>query len=427
MGKSITKIINLLYILSCLLLSNCSNNDNTGILCSVLTNNETTFFPILAWYGPPTGHITDDAFKDLADCNFTMNLSFYETPEHNKRALELGNKYNIKIIVHDNRIDPYNPNIDEIYKSLDNVIEDYSRYPALFGYNIIDEPGFQLFDRAGIIVKYLETYNFQHYGYINLWPIYASKEQLGNSSYEEHVRKYMETVTPRILSFDHYPILYSSIRPEFYLNLEIIREAALYNNVPFWAFARSLPYGNYPFPTEGHLRFQVYSNLAYGAKGIQYYLYWPIIKGSWNYDHAIVTEHGDKSPVYYFVKKINTEILTLSKILLNLESLGIYHSEPIPDGCKKIPEDFLFQVRSLQPLCIGHFKDEFEQEYYFIVNRNYNFQVDVNLQFTTKIKEIVEIAKSEDYISTVYIDTMKNNNLKMKILPGDGHLLQIER
>ena len=78
---------------------------------------------------------------------------------------------------------------------------------------------------------------------------------------------------------------------------------------------------SYPEPEIGHLRLQVFTNLLYGARGIQYFTYWTpktdnenMIAGKEYYFTGPVLPDGQKSPVYERVKKVNQEIKNLSSI-----------------------------------------------------------------------------------------------------------------
>ena len=59
--------------------------------------------------------------------------------------------------------------------------------------------------------------------YINLFPNYASPDQLGTVDYAYHVRAYLETVQPPFLSYDHYSLLEAGDRPGYFANLEVVR------------------------------------------------------------------------------------------------------------------------------------------------------------------------------------------------------------
>jgi len=409
----------LLAILGLLLFA-CSTDKYKEIVFPFCYTNEEEFFPIVAWYGPPDDYVTDKHFKNLADCNFTVSLSFYGTPGKNRRALEIAEKYNVKLIVHDDRINARKPVTAATYRTLDSIITEYAGYFSLYAYHIIDEPGAYFFQNIKKIVDYLKIHDPAHYCYVNLYPNYADEGQLGTATYVEHVRKFMDIVSPRILSFDNYPILTWGFRTEFFENMEVIRSEALKNNVPFWAFTRVLETAKYPSPEEGHLRFQLYADLAYGAKGVQYFRYWPKVTEN----PSIVTSSGDITIHYYSAKKINEEILTLAPILRNLTSVDVYHTEPLPEGCKSLPENFIFDIKSARPLLIGHFRDAENLDYYFLVNRNYNFYTVIDLKLTENVKDISEIARSRE-TAKKSTDFSKGKIWHLRIEAGDGRLIRV--
>ena len=96
-----------------------------------------------------------------------------------------------------------------------------------------------------------------------------------------------------MLSFDHYPFFqpdpdgrFGNIsKAGFVANLATVRRAALGASIPFWVAIRVVPI---PFgveggvvaqydPSEAQLRWQAFTSLAYGAKGIIYFTCeWPL-------------------------------------------------------------------------------------------------------------------------------------------------------
>jgi hypothetical protein len=53
----------------------------------------------------------------------------------------------------------------------------------------------------------------------------------------------------------------------------VLREASLRHNISFWNFFNTMPYGGHSDPTESQLAWQIFTSLAYGAKGILYFWY----------------------------------------------------------------------------------------------------------------------------------------------------------
>jgi len=56
-------------------------------------------------------------------------------------------------------------------------------------------------------------------------------------------------------------------------NLGIIREHALSKGIPFWNFFTLIGYDRHYDPTEAPLPCQIYTSLAFGAKGVLYFTY----------------------------------------------------------------------------------------------------------------------------------------------------------
>ena len=59
------------------------------------------------------------------------------------------------------------------------------------------------------MLDYFRERDPNHLAYINLFPTYASAEQLGTEgdttqAYREHLRQYLEIARPELISYDHY-------------------------------------------------------------------------------------------------------------------------------------------------------------------------------------------------------------------------------
>lgn len=378
-------------------------------------------FPIVAWGAPVKGFLTDEAVRDIAECHFTACLpSVGRDPDLTWRVLELAERHSLKVLVVDNRIDPGTGFTgEESYAAVDRVISRFSRHPAFLGYYLVDEPSADLFEDIGKISRYLKEHDPDHFSYINLFPNYAREWQLGLSSYKEYVEKYMETVRPEFISYDHYPILNTGMRSEFYPNLEIIREAALRYDTPFWGFTLCIPHGPYPYPIEGHLRFQIYSNLAYGAKGILYFKYWTTASPRWDFHKSLVEPDGTRNSSYYDAQRVNADILALAPLLSELTSVAVYHTDPVPDGSMLLPDGFHIKLRSQRPLCMGIFRDSNQNEYLLVMNRDYEQSNEVEVILGGQVAGLVE------YPNEIRRMVRAGDSFKLRLPPGDGKLLEI--
>jgi hypothetical protein len=280
--------------------------------------------PILAWNGVPAGMSTPARFSELREAGFTHNLVSYTSLNQIKDALDAAREAGIQLFI--------NPLTS---LSLSTFILKFKDHPALAGYNLYDEPGMSKFASIATQVQTIQALDPDHLCYIVLAPNYASSTHLGTSIYGDYVSSFLNQVPVEVLSFDHYPIISeTTYRDGFYANLEIISSGAKAKGKPFWAFGLATSHGVYPVPTLAHLRFQMYSNLVYGAQGLQYLTYWT---PDWDTFHdGPILADGEQSDVYDLVRSMNQEIKGLSTIFLGSTVVSVGHTgSTLPLGTKR--------------------------------------------------------------------------------------------
>jgi len=126
----------------------------------------------------------------------------------------------------------------------------------------------------------------------------------------------------------------------WYQNLEQISGEAAKAGLPFWAFALTTTYddGHLNPQTLASMRLQVYSDLAYGAQGIQYFTYWSATSmnapSREDQRGAPISAAGKRSVVYDRVKLMSEEIKNLSGVFLGAKVVWVRHTGKgmIPSG-----------------------------------------------------------------------------------------------
>jgi hypothetical protein len=396
---------------------NCRNNQNEI--------GERTF-PILAWIGPPARLLTDAAWDDMARAGFSLcnTLTFFDSVS-NKKALALGEKYGIGIILRDNR---YHYSGKPLEKSgIEKAVLQWMNEPAFAGYSVKDEPGAKDFKELTRIKKIITGIDNSHRVYVNLFPDYASDEQLGKSTYLKYVKSFMRKFKPGVLSYDHYCIRIEEERETvgitYYENLEVIRTAAIEAKVPFSAFTLSIPHWSYPVPTEGHIRFQLYSDLVYGAKELQYFTYGSV-ESIPDFGDALIDSAGNTTATYDLASKINWEIQHMAPVLLDLESTDVFHTSPQPSGTKAFTGHGGLTACSGGPAVLGFFDDSEGQKWLMVVNRNPFAPVLLTLTFAAGIDSVGEVNKttSGGIVNKV---ALVNQQLILPLSAGDGRLFRI--
>jgi hypothetical protein len=284
-------------------------------------NYRSPMIPILANYGVSEDAITKKRFQELRDAGFTHSLWFYGSTTQVQSALDCAEPAGIKLLV-----------LPLPLSAPSSFIGQFKSHPALDGYFIKDEPCVSDFATLTEWIEAIQAFDSDHWCYVNLFPLGASSSQLGASSYESYVDSFLNTVPVEILSFDKYPITTSGIASDYYHNLEIISSAAQAKGIPFWAYALSTAHWSYPIPTLTHLRFQIFSNLAYGAQGLQYFTYW-LPPDSSEFHDSPIDGDGNRTDAWYVVQAMNKEIKDLSPVFLGASVVSVEHTgSSIPAG-----------------------------------------------------------------------------------------------
>jgi len=202
------------------------------------------------------------------------------------------------------------------------------------------------------------------------------------------------------------------LRENWYENLEIISKEARISNKPFWAFALTVSHGNYPIPTLSELRLQIYSNLAYGAQGIQYFTYWtPLKKTEWNYQHGPISDVSkQRTEVYDRIKIVNREIQSLAGVFLGAKITSVAHTgSVIPNGTKRLGQ-LPSKIKKIETTGVGaivSFLEKGEENFVVIVNRDFHNSMKLVLEGDATLKKILKdgtIVPANTYLNTLEID-----------------------
>ena len=251
--------------------------------------------PILGWYSiPPGEYATLEHYREMREAGFDYSFSHIFNIEDAIRALDLCAQTGMKSVFM----------CPELKTQPEETVRRVMNHPGLGMYFLRDEPQVDEMEALGAWARRIESVDRKHPCYLNLLPGYGPE-------YEASLRAFSEKVALPQISFDHYPITVvdgiESVAPTWYLNLELLYAEARRSGKPLWAFALATSHMSFPVPTMGHLRLQVYSNLAYGAQLLQYFTYWKPGTEIWDFHDAPMTQ-GRRSPVYELVREMNREI-----------------------------------------------------------------------------------------------------------------------
>lgn len=380
--------------------------------------------PIVAWHGIPAQFATVERYKEMADAGFTMSVIPDGRPTSGVQ-LDCAAEAGIKIILQDQKMltDP------------ELVVSEFKDHPALGMYYLRDEPNTEYFSKLDEVRKYLLEADPSHVAWINLYPNYATEEQMGVSDYATYVKRFLEEVRPAFLSFDHYGIVRDSglqkLRPAYYSNLELIARSAREHKIPFWAFALTTPHGPHEIPTEAELKFQVFSCLAYGARGIQYFTYWTPLNpdGSFIFHDGPILEDGTRTPLLDVIKKVNGEIRALTPELVKLEAVGVQHfKSDDPDVEKFTPGKTIRAINGEDAVLVGFFVDKAGTDWAFFVNRSFEAGGEVKVATAPDVLGVEEVSKKDGSLVRVASEALPDRRVfTVALEAGEGRLFKLKK
>ncbi|MGO8737106.1 MAG: hypothetical protein ACLQVM_30445 [Terriglobia bacterium] len=341
-------------------------------------------FVIMAWGTSPTDPEQLRGMKEAG-----LNVSGFCRPEELDRVKAAG----LTCFVTDPRVNDYDwekmPADAELRQRVTAATLGIKDHPAALGMFLRDEPSAAMMPGLGRVAALVKEALPNRLPYVNLFPTYANGQQLATADYETYVRRFLRDFHPAFLSWDNYSLINGEMLDRFYTNMEIIRRLALEAGIPFW----NCILGNTTFflmePSDATLHLQVYSTLAYGGRGIQYFTY--VTPDVGNYRLGALDPFGNRTPTWGMLRRVNLEIQALTPWLDRLTSTGVYQSDPVPEGSQPMSgsrwvEQVLVTTAD-KPVAarylLGEFKGEDGSPYLMLVNRDLSHSI----SFSIKLKQ----------------------------------------
>ena len=370
-------------------------------------------FAILPWGFTPAN---PDVLREIRECGF--NLAGFVAPEH----LDLVSEAGLKCIVSDGstHVGDAEAQLDEkeIAQRVEALVKRVGEHKAVFGYFLNDEPGAKLYPG---LKKWVEAYrkaNPNVLAYINLFANYASPEQMNVPTYAEYLESYVKTVQPRFISYDHYALMDNgSLRDGYFQNLESVRAVSLRHNLPFWNTVLANAHNHYAEPTDAGLRFQLYTSLAYGTRGISYFTYFAPSAG--NFRMAPIDQFGHKTPIWDMLRNVNLQVHCLGTVYVKLRSVNVFHHPDVPQGCSGLQTSRFISEINGGNLLVGEFEGPDGQPFVMVVNKSLHDSI----TFHVKFKESGQVQQVNAY--TCLIEPRKTKNVWLA--PGQGILLCLKK
>jgi hypothetical protein len=358
--------------------------------------------PILGWYSIPPEEASPARYLEMKEAGFDISFSFLGSPQDVQKSLDAAHGAGIKIVI----------SCPELKDETEMIVKRFMNHPALAGYFLRDEPALDAFADLGNWAKRVNAVDPRHFCYVNLFPNYATPLQLGTADYREYVNKFAKEVPLHFLSFDSYPLTSAEgVYEKWHQNLEIFSDEAKKVNKPFWGFAQSILFDNkHEDPSLATIRVQMFTNLAYGAQGLQYFTYWTPVSTTEDFRGGPITLEGKRSTVYDNIKSLNQEIKSLSGVFYGAKVKSLqYFGNTIPVGTKRM---------SVLPAAIKVFATEGKtalvslmenggKQFIVIVNTDYRKKMSLTILGDSTLKRVLKdgsIVPANAYDSTIDVE-----------------------
>ncbi len=405
-------------------------------------------FPITYWYGPPASFTTGPVYRQVREAGFSIAGPMgggFHSYEENLKFLDTCRQEGLLACVQDQRMTCCLAGEKGWEQVLAEIVRDYQGHPALHSYYVTDEPNAQLFPQLAAIVKMLRQLDPSHPAYINLFPNYASPEQLGSKTYYDHVKDYIETVKPQFVSYDHYHFIYrqnpqaaASVaesgdaredairraallcedRGGFFDNLEVVRSLCLEYGLPFMVIVLLIEHGIYRNLTEAEIRFEAFQCIAYGASYLSYFTYWTVIgEGDefWHWKNAMIDKDGTELPHYGQVQRVNRDLLAAACFLKGKASRKVMHFGSEAEQVTAFAPDSLITGFSGGRVTIG----EFEDGYIVLANKDILNGTDITISLAAERVYLLDRASG-----ALCEITNAQKSYALHLEPGDMALLK---
>lgn len=241
---------------------------------------------------------------------------------------------------------------NNLQKWEDIDLHKYKTHPAIWGDDLIDEPTAEVYGKISRAVDSYQNTFSDKIPLVNLFPMYANEEQLGEksdikliqkiaclnndmsndsvASYKKHISDYINQINTDYISVDIYPY-HSRVDKrgneikttyELYLrNLDILAEACRDTNRNLWVITQAAGETKDGKINSGSPRWcdevcdisqQAYACLSFGAKAIIHGEFGN--KGWWDIDSHMIGSDGKPTDTYYSAQQVNFDLKSFGDV-----------------------------------------------------------------------------------------------------------------
>ena len=230
-------------------------------------------------------------------------------------------KYNVKLSSDDkNAIKTQIKTLKKSYESTEafekgvkEAVDDFASHPAVFGFEVGDEPNKSQWQAAIDAYKINLKYAPNLTPFINMFPMWGEDDfelALGvpGEKYADLNAEFMQKAGANLISYDYYGQCAYFEREKwldlYFKNLSIFNEAAERNQGKYFNSVLCVPHWAFREPTEDDIRWQIATSVAHGASGIVwFFIYERTLDGS--YRRSPIDLFWNRTPLFDILSRQN--------------------------------------------------------------------------------------------------------------------------
>jgi hypothetical protein len=282
-----------------------------------------------AWVNARKSAIGDDFIRTYSSGGFDWIIA-HGPLAGSKREMLLrdSDRYGVEVILNDGS-----------YKNPVLATAEYFDHPCFAGSYVTDEPGSDKYDKLAEICN---TYYRETHGklpYINLLPMYANAAQLKYGAgaaaieyydpdpdlYKKYCDAFCEKFDPPYICTDIYPLNWRGGKRYTYKDycesINVIATSAREHDKDFWCCIQTFAWvPSKRTPTEAEFRWQSYSMLSFGCKGLLCWTY----AGYRPESPSLITADGRRTNAWYDAATVFKEVRKISDAFVRYRNIGAF-------------------------------------------------------------------------------------------------------
>lgn len=339
--------------------------------CEVGDENYYRSFDISAWCTSGDSFDTERQVKEAAEAGFTKVNVAASGDSASLDMMKWCAIYDLQILwtgfASDGIFDDAN------YPS----IKKYFDAPHVWGFYLRDEPNSSLFP---VLKESVEAFAkcSDKVAFINIFPMYANEQQLGNPTYSEHVVQFLDTVMPKWTSVDIYPLNVDGLYDGYCKNLDEFATPCRERGIPFSVYLQSVSFASSKrTPSRRDLEWQTWCIKSFGSDEAIYFTYMTPYSSAEDFKDALIDHDLEKTNRWFYAQSVNAEFSVYDEPFSRYKrNLGAFSLNA--DGKSKFlkfetqydASGFIKEIVTDNPLLIGCFEGDDGSHAFTVVNCN---------------------------------------------------------